>query len=269
MPTHTTQLDHVILLVPYKTLHTPPPWLTSNFTLSPGGIHADAKTENRLILFADGTYLELIAFIDDDPSKRKGHWWDKPFGIVDFALTTPKDHKFDLAGLRERLEGSASGVGYAEPVAGGRRREDGLEVEWEVTFPVGAERGEVPFWCHDVTARERRVAITEGSTKHPCRAVGMSRVTVEVDPGSVERVGSALAAITDGSRRDSDGYAVGNPISSEEQSADSWIGLRPLDQGGAGRRLRLTLRLPRDATGGRDAIKEHIGDGMVLIDFEQ
>ncbi|KAK0936883.1 hypothetical protein LTR29_011562 [Friedmanniomyces endolithicus] len=269
MSTHTTQLDHVILLVPYKHLHAPPPWITSNFTLSPGGVHADAKTGNRLVLFADGTYLELIAFIDDDPSKRKGHWWDKPFGIVDFALTTPKDQKFDSAALGQRLERSGSGVRYAEPVAGGRRREDGVEVKWEVTFPVGAERGEVPFWCQDVTARERRVAITEGSTRHPCRAVGMSRVTVEVETGGVERIGSALAAITDGSRRGSDGYAVGNPISNGGQSDDSWIGLQPLEQGGVGHRLLLTLRLPRDATGGRDAIKEHIGDGMVLIDFEQ
>lgn len=40
-----------------------------------GGKHADGKTENKLILFRDGTYLELIAFVNDDPEKRKGHWW--------------------------------------------------------------------------------------------------------------------------------------------------------------------------------------------------
>lgn len=45
------------------------------FTISPGGRHADNRTENRLVIFADGSYLELIAFINDDPEKREGHWW--------------------------------------------------------------------------------------------------------------------------------------------------------------------------------------------------
>jgi hypothetical protein len=28
-----------------------------------------------LILLADGSYIELIAFINDDPALREGHWW--------------------------------------------------------------------------------------------------------------------------------------------------------------------------------------------------
>jgi hypothetical protein len=36
--------------------------------------HGDNKTENKLIIFADGSYIELIAFIDDDPKLRDGHW---------------------------------------------------------------------------------------------------------------------------------------------------------------------------------------------------
>lgn len=36
--------------------------------------HGDNKTENKLIIFADGSYIELIAFIDDDPGLREGHW---------------------------------------------------------------------------------------------------------------------------------------------------------------------------------------------------
>ena len=68
-------LDHVVLLLPYKTLNDLPSWVTSNFKVSEGGQHADEKTVNRLVLFRDGTYLELIAFVNDDPQKRKGHWW--------------------------------------------------------------------------------------------------------------------------------------------------------------------------------------------------
>lgn len=69
------QIDHIVLLLPYALVTSPPEWLTSAFTISPGGRHADNRTENRLILFADGSYLELIAFINDDPEKREGHWW--------------------------------------------------------------------------------------------------------------------------------------------------------------------------------------------------
>lgn len=67
--------SHIIILVPYELLTSPPSWLTSAFTISPGGRHADNRTENRLILLADGSYIELIAFINDDPALRKGHWW--------------------------------------------------------------------------------------------------------------------------------------------------------------------------------------------------
>lgn len=70
-----TALDHVVLLLPCKELTELPAWVTENFTVSEGGQHADKKTENRLVLFRDGTYLELIAFINDDPDKRKGHYW--------------------------------------------------------------------------------------------------------------------------------------------------------------------------------------------------
>lgn len=59
--------------------------------IQPGGKHADGRTENRLVVFRDGTYLELIAFIDDAPEKRRGHWWDRAFGVVDYALTTTND----------------------------------------------------------------------------------------------------------------------------------------------------------------------------------
>lgn len=69
------QLDHVVMLLPYELITKPPAWITDNFVVSPGGTHADGKTENRLVLFQDGTYLELIAFVNDDPDKRKGHWW--------------------------------------------------------------------------------------------------------------------------------------------------------------------------------------------------
>ena len=46
------------------------------FTVVPGGEHAGGMTHNALIAFADGSYIELIAFID--PEKRSTHrWWPR------------------------------------------------------------------------------------------------------------------------------------------------------------------------------------------------
>ncbi|KAK5740902.1 hypothetical protein LTR17_004256 [Elasticomyces elasticus] len=254
-----------------NTTINPPKWVTDNFTVSPGGRHADNKTENRLILFADGTYVELIAFINDDPEKRKGHWWDKPFGIVDFALTTHK--QFDYSALQERLKASGSGVSYAEPVAGGRTMPDGQELKWKVTFPLGAERGEVPFWCHDVTPRERRVPVSKQNTKHPCGATGMFGVVVREQRDSLKRIGSALAAITATELQargelmgKSSKYEVGIP---NGQRDDAFVTLQSIEQGEEEHGLRLTLRLPHDAAGSPDAIAEHIGGGVVHIGFSK
>lgn len=268
-PNHATQLDHVIILLPYEDIVNPPRWVTNNFTVSPGGKHADNKTENRLILFADGTYIELIAFINDDPAKRKGHWWDKPFGIVDFALTTQKP--FDYAALQERLKASNSDVSYAEPKEGGRRRPDGQELKWKVTFPLGAERGEVPFWCHDVTPRERRVPVSETNTKHPCHATGMSKVTVEVLPDRRDRVRIAMSAITEEPRQNLRGYAVGTPRPDEDEGerVDSWIDHIPTRGRGVSHQICLTLKLPRDGKKPTGDIEERVGDGAVFIGFER
>ncbi|TVY52110.1 hypothetical protein LSUE1_G010379, partial [Lachnellula suecica] len=60
---------------------------------TPGGRHADNATENKLICFADGSYIELIAFLSSPPPSN--HWWGlKPYGIIDFAFTTTNASAF-------------------------------------------------------------------------------------------------------------------------------------------------------------------------------
>ncbi|KUJ22958.1 uncharacterized protein LY89DRAFT_536933, partial [Mollisia scopiformis] len=179
-------LDHIIILIPYTTLLDPPAWITDNFTLSPGGRHADNKTENKLICFQDGSYIELISFVNDDPKNREGHWWgSKSFGIIDFAFTDSSgDAEIQYSELAKRLQELNAKEGqskfeYAEPVAGGRKRPDGVDVKWKVTFPVlndGRQRGEFPFFCHDVTARKLRVPLEEKNVSHPSGAVGIKEM---------------------------------------------------------------------------------------------
>jgi hypothetical protein len=190
------QLDHIVILVPHSTLLSPPPWINSNFTLSPGGRHGDSKTENKLIVFRDGSYLELIAFIDDSPAHRSGHFWDRPFGIIDYAFTTTADD-FDeqYAGIVERLEGNDLGVSFVDPKSGSRLREDGERISWKVTFPSNIPRGQVPFWVHDVTPRSDRVPSSPSATTHPCGAVGISRLTTMVPPSQAPAFASIYTSI--------------------------------------------------------------------------
>ena len=259
------ELDHVVLLIPYDTLKNPPNWITDNFTLSPGGRHGDNKTENRLVIFQDGTYLELIAFIDDDPEKRKGHWWDKPFGVVDFALTTSKkslDHK----GLKERLEKSGAGVSYGEPKTGGRST-NGKDIKWEVTFPNNVPRGNVPFFCEDVTDRNWRVPQAKENTDHPCKALGMAGVVVEVQKAQLDKLSDANAAILDEKKDDNGRYRLAAPVKSNKLMPPT-LKLQEAAKGSE-RELELALTLQISASDPKSSIHEKIGDGVVRIDFER
>ena len=145
------QLDHAVLLLPYRAVVTLPEWITDNFIVSSRDYHADSKTVHRLIVFKDGCYLELLAFIRDDPVRAAGHGWDKEFGVVDFALTTCRP--FDHRDLRIRLQQSKTNISYADPTDEARTLPGGQDVKWQVIVPQGIERGAVPFWCHDDTAR--------------------------------------------------------------------------------------------------------------------
>jgi hypothetical protein len=162
-------LDHIILLLPHSSLVQPPPSLVKSFNLTPGGRHADNKTQNKLLVFESGFYIELIAFIPPEEENKRGHWWGrKGGGFVDWAVTSGSVEDVWRVvrgdGLRESDDGGEAGmpISYERPRSGGRRRMDGVDVRWEVTFPnPGIERGNVPFWCHDVTPRELRVPSDE------------------------------------------------------------------------------------------------------------
>ncbi|PVH71155.1 hypothetical protein DL98DRAFT_521222 [Cadophora sp. DSE1049] len=199
-------LDHIIMLVPYASLTKPPAWITNNFTITPGGQHADRKTENRLICFRDGSYVELIAFVNDDPENRECHrWGGKQFGIIDFAFThRTGDAAVLFSELQERLERvtwkeDATKVEYQPPVAGGRKRPDGKEVKWTVTTPVtttGYQSGQLPFFCHDVTPRSVRVPVSDEAVTHPSGAYGIKQLTIFVEESKIGTLSQAYAAIT-------------------------------------------------------------------------
>ncbi|KAI7278124.1 hypothetical protein KC345_g6163 [Hortaea werneckii] len=266
MPPKTNALlDHVVMLLPYEDIIDPPSWITDKFHVSPGGKHADGRTENKLVLFRDGTYLELLAFTRDDSEKRKGHFWgDKANGVIDFALT-PRE-SLDVSTLRDRLGEAGSDISYADPIEGGRRTADRQELKWKVTFPgPGVERGMVPFFCEDLTPRERRVPAMNGNTHHPCGAVGLSGVVIEVSDGHYERLNKSMGAIVNAASIEQGRYPLGTPYEIGRPDPPSvWIRRRPLD-GEKEMQLKLVVQCP--GKGDQPNLEQRVGEGVVLVDM--
>lgn len=140
-------LDHVVIAVAdldaaisdYREL---------GFTVYPGGVHHGGVSHNALVIFADGSYFELIAYRQAAPDVR---WWQVLSkvgeGFVDFALL-PQNTERDAEAARAR------GLDLVGPIAGGRLRLDGKRLDWQIVRPKTTD---LPFWCGDVTPRNLRV----------------------------------------------------------------------------------------------------------------
>jgi catechol 2,3-dioxygenase-like lactoylglutathione lyase family enzyme len=165
-------IDHVVVLVKnldqavadYKQL---------GFNVAPGGEHTDGATHNALIAFADGSYIELIAFKREAPEHR---WWRHTRnivrngeGLIDFALL-PTDIANDIAAARQR------GLDYQGPFPGGRQRPDGQQIKWQTGQPTTPD---LPFLCGDVTPRTLRVP-SGPAWVHPNGVTGIAAVTMLV-----------------------------------------------------------------------------------------
>jgi hypothetical protein len=143
-------IDHVVIAVRDLAQATSD-YEGLGFTVTPGGYHTGGATHNALISFADGAYIELIAFTEPDrPQSHK--WWAKfalGEGTVDFALLSP-----DLAAEAEALR--KVGIAVDGPVDGGRERPDGQRIAWK-SLTIESDDGPLPFVIEDITARELRV----------------------------------------------------------------------------------------------------------------
>ena len=152
------------------------------FAVTPGGEHTGGATHNALISFADGAYVELIAFREPD-RPQEHRWWSRLAvgeGLVDFALLADS-----LADEADRLAGS--GLALDGPAEGGRVRPDGQRVAWR-TLLFRDSAAPLPFLIEDVTARELRVPPGD-ATRHRLGVDGVAGLTLLV--GDLE--GSAQA----------------------------------------------------------------------------
>jgi hypothetical protein len=120
-----TGIDHVVLVVPDLD-RAVAEHRARGFTVTPGGEHAGGLTHNALVGFADGSYLELIAFHDVAAARGKHSWQpvaERGGGWADFALASD-DLAADAAALADLLKRAVE--------SGGRTRPDGVAVAWQV-----------------------------------------------------------------------------------------------------------------------------------------
>ncbi|KAI0668389.1 glyoxalase-like domain-containing protein [Trametes maxima] len=200
----TRILDHIVHLTPPGTLEqSVKAFRDLGFTVVPGGTHADGKTANALVVFADGTYLELLHFthapapalVAAQPSTtRTGpattthstHPWSKKQpGWIDYAFLGNAGSPSIADTINARAPGT---VRYAGEVRGGRRRADGRVLEWLISAPLpggasedgeggGDVRGRLPFFCGDLTPRDWRVPLEPRSNAaHANTAKGIAHV---------------------------------------------------------------------------------------------
>ncbi len=161
--------------------------------------------------------------------------------MVDFAFTHAKEGVNEALKRYGELEGRLGKldekVMYQRPVEGGRKRTDGVELEWVITVVDSGDwsayqRGELPFFCHDLTSRDLRVPFSKESTTHPSGSQGVSEFSVIVPQEKVEMHLKAYSAI------------LGIPYNiSKEKPLEGWLEVEKLRDDGA---TWLVVKAPKE-----------------------
>ena len=177
-------VDHLVIVV--KDLdQAARDYQQLGFTVVAGGQHP-VGSHNALISFADGSYLEIIAFYRQAIDHR---WWDplqKGERLVDFCFQTD-----DLRGDTKKLQDAA--VAINNPVPWSRKRPDGYELKWLLSLATGSHRGVAPFLIEDLTPRAERIP---QQVSHANLITGIDKVTVAVgELGPIDQWYSALLGV--------------------------------------------------------------------------
>lgn len=192
-------LDHIVIAVNDLDV-TIADYTVLGFNVQRGGDHPGRSTHNALVVFADGSYFELIAWKEPAPQER---WWQllqrHGDGIVDFALL-PRDTADTVAGAKAR------GLVLDGPLDGGRLRPDGERLRWQTARSPSPD---LPFLCGDVTPRALRVP-TGSARVHPNGAIGVASLAI-----AVHDLDTSLARYRAlfGNGTDDESAYVGQPVS--------------------------------------------------------
>src|SRR5689334_12517218 len=201
------QLDHIVITV--RSLEEAcASFARDGFTVTRGGRHEDLPTENALVPFADGTYLELLA--TRDPATRdelkslaSGPGWSRHLrgvsavgrrflpslagedGVVDWSLRSPGLLR-EASHLRSRAQPAAG------PVDMSRERPDGERLAWSLLLP---ESRVLPFWIEDRTPRERRVPADGAVHSNGATGIAVIRVGATNIPMTALALGDVLGVV--------------------------------------------------------------------------
>ncbi|MCE7948952.1 MAG: VOC family protein [Chloroflexi bacterium CFX4] len=164
------QLDHIVIAV--SDLATAiADYHTLGFKVLEGGVHASGATHNALIIFADGTYLELLAATGAAPAPESLDFslmLASGEGLSGFALCVPNLAEA-AAGLRER------GVAVSALREGARQTPNGERLAWQLAL---VNDGFLPFFIEDLTPRPLRVPTDPNFTAHPNGVRGIGGIEV-------------------------------------------------------------------------------------------
>lgn len=189
-----TRLDHLVILVRDLDLAAAD-YERLGFVVTPGGEHADGLTRNALIPFDDGSYFELVTFLDPEDA-RDNVWGWRTFvpheGLIDYCVASD-----DLASDVRRLE--SLGFDMNGPDEGGRRLPDGAEIRWR-SARIRQEGRLLPFLIEDQTPRTLRVPRGPAAS-HPNGASGICRLEISAPDVRVASFGLLMESPDDTSVR--------------------------------------------------------------------
>lgn len=166
-----TGIDHLVVLVENLAAASAD-YTRLGFTVVPGGEHSGGETHNALIAFTDGSYIELLAFMNPrQPSTHR--WWPHIAcgeGLIDYALASEDvSNTIGLARLR------GCDLELVGPFEGGRVRTDGQQIRWRMGATSSID-SPLPFVIEDLTERTLRVPLE--SSKHSNGVLGIEEVLV-------------------------------------------------------------------------------------------
>lgn len=174
--------------------------------------NAGQPSQLKLIVFEDGTYLELFNWWGPPP---EGHsWGTKHPGLIDWSISCTSTQTADehFQGVYQRTKQDCGGdgnlgVSYPEPTAQGRTTPEGLKLHWTRAnpifndavetpskdfFPTG--RLDAPFLCYDGSPRRTRLRFDDPArTTHPCGAIGVHQIEVVVPSSHMENYSRLLS----------------------------------------------------------------------------
>jgi hypothetical protein len=157
------RLDHVVILVA-DLEQACADFESLGFHVSAGGRHVGLPTHNALVIFSDGTYLELLAPLDTESARLSTDPWllrlKRGEGFLSYALR--------CAALPS-MPPEAPGLVW-EMLEEGRVRSDGVELRWRDLIPsAGASLTALPLLIEDITSTDLRI---------PCKEAGLHRLPI-------------------------------------------------------------------------------------------